>query len=394
MVKFLPTAVLCRVPLRAVTVRAVLQVRIRSGTDQSVVMAARTAGSRRLDQVAVIRGRRKVGDVPGCRVAGGAVCGAGRDTLLQCRHRRVTERAVRTMSDLYRRIDGRAWIMTIGTGRGQGHVTGRHMVDTAVHGQVLVRMAIEAVGRVNGIANGGDHLRPRAVVAGGAGTGAVRGNIVLGAFDLGPGGHHVTVAAGRSRRFKGEIAGSLGNGMRMRCSVDQIKTCRVAGLAVAAEDKVFAHRAALQAAVSRAMAVRAVGQMRRGIDQRVGMTAGTVVRAGRRDQAAVIRSGGVDRAPVAAVTGSTVAASDEVLAVGAVDRNQGTGVGVMAAGTAVMSLGGGADQRVVVTIGTARRWNLHQGRVAGRVGEMNHFPRNTCVWTMAGRRSRHHRPEH
>ena len=62
----------------AVTVRAVLQVRIRSGTDQSIVMAARTAGSRRLDQVAVVRGVGGMSRPPTGGMTGLAVAAEGK----------------------------------------------------------------------------------------------------------------------------------------------------------------------------------------------------------------------------------------------------------------------------------------------------------------------------
>ena len=61
------------------------------------------------------------------------------------------------------------------------------------------------------------------------------------------------------------------------------------GLAVAAHGKALAAGAVRcnQAAVAQVMTVGAVGKMRRGIDQRIGMAAGAVVGAGSRDQAAV-----------------------------------------------------------------------------------------------------------
>jgi len=127
----------------------------------------------------------------------------------------MAEGAVRTMRDIDRRIGGTTRIVTTVTGRGQGHVSGGHMIDTAVHGQVLVRMTVKTVSRVGTQGDSINHFLPWAVVAGGAGAGAVGGNVVLYALDLGPGRNHVTVAAGRSRGVKGEIAGAFCNSMDM-----------------------------------------------------------------------------------------------------------------------------------------------------------------------------------
>ena len=82
------------------------------------------------------------------------------------------------------------------------------MIDAAVHGQVFIRVAVQAVGRVGTQGDGVNHRLPRAVMTGGAGTDAVGVDIVLGTFDLGPVRHHVTVAAGLTRRVIGEVVGT------------------------------------------------------------------------------------------------------------------------------------------------------------------------------------------
>ena len=87
-------------------------------------------------------------------------------------------------------IFGPTWIVTTpACGCRADYVAKSPMVDIAVYGQVLVRMTIQAVGRVSGRGDGVDDLLPRTVVAGGAGTVAVGGHVVLGPFDLGPARH-------------------------------------------------------------------------------------------------------------------------------------------------------------------------------------------------------------
>ena len=369
-------------------IRAVRQVRRR--IDQGVGMTAGAViGTGRGDQAAVVRGHRKVGDVPGRRVAGGAVGGTARNTGLQGRNRRMAERAVRTMRDIDRPIGAlNRVIVTIDTGRGQGHVPGGHMIDTAVYGQVLIRMTVKTVSRVGTQGDRIDHFLPRAVVAGRTGTGTVGGNVVLCALDLGPGRNHVTVAAGRSRGVKREIARAFCNGMDMsrmggvksigmtaqavtannkglqvgvierhaaavgvvtavaavvylriacvdkwrriavavgatrRINPDQEAVVRrigrmggfpgvgMTGLAVATWSKCLTDRQALQAAIARVVAARAVGQVRGHIDQGVGMTARAVIGAGRGDQGAVVRRiGDMESPPRDGMAGDAVTAA-------------------------------------------------------------------------------------
>jgi hypothetical protein len=69
------------------------------------------------------------------------------------------------------------------------------MIDTAVHGQLLVRMASQTVGRVGAQGNGIYDLLSRAVMTGGTGTSPVGGDVMLDTFDLGPGRNHMTAAA-------------------------------------------------------------------------------------------------------------------------------------------------------------------------------------------------------
>ena len=69
------------------------------------------------------------------------------------------------------------------------------MVDTAVsHG--LVRVAMQAVGRIGACCDGANDLRSWTVMTGGAGTGPVGGDIMLSTINLRPGCDHMTAAAG------------------------------------------------------------------------------------------------------------------------------------------------------------------------------------------------------
>ena len=168
--------------------------------------------------------------------------------------------------------------------------------------------------------------------------------------------------------------------MRVICKVVSMTACTVtAGYEALLVCAISGHEAAIVTVVTGCTAVVGVG---RGTDQGIIMAVAATRRINPDQEAVVRHIGRMSHFPGIRMTGGAVAAGGEVLTKRRAD--EGAGVGVMAAGTAVMSLGGGADQRVVVTIGTARRWNLHQRGVAGRVGEMNHFPRNTGVWTMAG----------
>ena len=121
----------------------------------------------------------------------------------------MTEAAVATVGDIDRCILGAARVVAIIARAGQGHVTGRDMIDTAVRCRIS-GMAIQAVGRVGAGRDGGDDFSPRAVVTGFTGAGTVGGHIVLGAVDLAPVRYDMTSPA---RCSSGQIAGSQFNGM-------------------------------------------------------------------------------------------------------------------------------------------------------------------------------------
>jgi hypothetical protein len=92
--------------------------------------------------------------------------------------------------------------------------------------------------------------------------------------------------------------------------------------------------------------------------QGVVVTAAAVRGADNGHQSGVFRDDNMDRIPNVAVTGGTVAAGGEVLANRSVDQSA---VSVVTVGTvAVMGIGCGAGQGVVVTFGAAGRCDLNQ----------------------------------
>ena len=107
-------------------------------------------------------------------------------------------------------------VITVGKGNGRidvtdqaggitGHITEGHMVDIAVNSGVRC-VAIKTVDRCGAVTVRDDahHLRPGTVMAGGAGTGTVGGNVMLDPFDFRPVGDHVTTVTGDAG---GEVAG-------------------------------------------------------------------------------------------------------------------------------------------------------------------------------------------
>ena len=111
------------------------------------------------------------------------------------------------------------------------------------------------------------------------------------------------------------------------------------------------------------MTVRAVSHVSVCIDQRISVTACTVISVSGRDQGAVIWSDWVERTPAADVTGCTVAGR-ESLAGGATGHGAVAGV---TAGTTVMSIGSRQDsviqQGVIVTVSTGASSDLNQDTV-------------------------------
>jgi len=121
------------------------------------------------------------------RVTIHAIAAVGRNAWLQGRNSCMAEGAIATMGDINRGICCTARIMTAGACRpvvflssADGHVCGRDMVDTAVS-RCLVGMTIETGGCCACSDHIDDRLR-RAVMTGGAGTGAVCGHVMFGAL--------------------------------------------------------------------------------------------------------------------------------------------------------------------------------------------------------------------
>ena len=122
-----------------------------------------------------------------------------------------------------------------------------------------------------------------------------------------------------------------------------------------------------QAAVSRTMAVRTVGEMRGCIDQGIRMTARTVIGAGSRHKCAVIRCTCMDRTPGAAVTRRTVAAGGEVCRISAVGGYPAA-VRIMTGAAGVMRLRISTGQRIgAMTSGAIGSGYLHKTRMIRRV---------------------------
>ena len=75
-------------------------------------------------------------------------------------------------------------------------------------------MTIQTIGGVGPSSDSSNNLCSRAVVTGRTGTGAVGGDVVLGALNFSPVGDHVTAATGCA---VGKIAGTQCNSVRMSC---------------------------------------------------------------------------------------------------------------------------------------------------------------------------------
>ena len=108
-----------------------------------------------------------------------------------------------------------------------------------------------------------------------------------------------------------------------------------------------------------------------GADQGVIVTVSTTGGAGYGDDSAVNRGIHMQTIPVAGMTGGAVATSAKILTNG--QASQAT-VDVVTAGTAVMGLGCGADQGVVVTRRTISRIDLNQWAVIRNNRCMGRFP--------------------
>ena len=155
-----------------------------------------------------------------------------------------------------------------------------------------------------------------------------------------------------------------------------LPTVRMTGLTVAAGSKVFTDGKAYKGTVCRVMAVGAVGKMRRCINKGICMTAGTVIRAGCRYKAAVIRRCCMDRTPGRAVTRGTVTAGSKSLTDSQADH---VAVRVMTAGTGIMRICCCAGQRGVrMTGSTVGRSYSHNRRMV-RCCRMDRIPRSAVT---------------
>ena len=151
------------------------------------------------------------------------------------------------------------------------------MVDIAVNRQLLVGMAVQTVCRIGTQSYRVFDLLPRAVMAGGAGTGTVGGNIMLGALYLRPARHHMTLGAQRAGRIIGKVTGTYCHGMCM-AGMKGLKNRAVARRTVATRGEVLANSRTLQAAVTvmaAGAAVMNLGITSIGQWRRIGVTACT-----------------------------------------------------------------------------------------------------------------------
>jgi len=89
-------------------------------------------------------------------------------------------------------------------------------------------MTIQTVGRVGARCDDVDDRLCRAVVTCGTGTGAVGGNIMLGALDFGPVRDNVTAAARGSIR---KITRTYFHSMSMRMAVEVVRRMTIAAIA-------------------------------------------------------------------------------------------------------------------------------------------------------------------
>ena len=143
---------------------------------------------------------RGVQCIPGGGVTGDAISATDRNTRLQCWGCGVTQGTVIQVRGHDRAVDRNTGIVTVQTdGRATENIAERHVIDTAVNGQILGAVTGQTVGRVVACGNRVDDVLTRAVVAGRTGPGAVSRNIVFSALDLGPVGDDVTAAAQLTR---------------------------------------------------------------------------------------------------------------------------------------------------------------------------------------------------
>jgi len=288
---------------------------------QRIQVTQTTGGPGHGHQRIVVRGDAGVGDVPAAGMAGRAITAAGRNTRLQRRYSRMTQGTVRQVGRNRGSVNHRTSIMTVQTrGRPAGNIAKSHVVNRTVDRQVLVRVTAQAVGRVGTQRNRINNFLTRTVMTGGAGTGAVGRNVVLYAFDLGPGRDDVTVATQLTWSLVGEIARIFCDGMGMG-RMRRIKPASMTGRTVTTASKGLADCTADAATIDIVTAeagvvnlhVRTIGQWRRIAVAGTTTGAGTTG-AGYRHQRVMARDvRAVGQLPAALVTGRTVTTCREGL---------------------------------------------------------------------------------
>jgi len=191
-------------------------VSIQSGTGQGVIMTTTTSAATYGYQSCVARSVGCVETLPSPvwvwerDMAGRTITTASRNGRLQRRTDGMAVGAKAIMGGHNRSIYSRTSIVTAqARGGAAGNVIKGDVIYISVNSQVLVRVTVQTIGRVGRCNNRVNYFLTRTVVTGVTGTGAVGRDIMLSAFDLGPGRNHVTGTTESSRSLIGQISGTF-----------------------------------------------------------------------------------------------------------------------------------------------------------------------------------------
>jgi len=342
------------------------------GQRQRIAVTQCTGGRCHLNQAVMARGVGGMQNLPSAGVTISTESTTCWQSGLKNWGHSVAQATIVVMDRDHGRVCSCARIVTVETGRtGADNVAKRQVINVAVNGQVLIRVAIQTVGRIGTKSNGIDDFLTGTIMTSRTGTGAVGGDVMLNSFNLRPGRDHVAGTTGLPRCVIREIAGAQCD--RMGPSrMDSIKPGSVTGCTVTAGGEVLLIGAVggHQTTVGIVTGCTAVVGIQSSTGQSVIMT-GRTTGAGcagtsDRDQGSVAR--GIDTVgghPSFRVTGLTGPAGGEVFTNG--QALQGTGSGIVTTGTVEVRLN--ADQGVVVTatavVGTSHGY---QSRMVGNGG--------------------------
>ena len=190
---------------------------IQGSAGQGISMAAATCASGCCHQACVAWSVGAVQAFPGAvRVWVGdvterTITATGRNGCLQGRADGMAVGAEAVVGGHNGAVHCVAGVVTTKTrGGAAGDITLGNVINVTVDSQFLVRVAIQAVGRVRTCGNRSDNLRTGAVVTGVAGPGAICGDVVLSYFDLGPCRYNVTSTTESTWSFVGQIVSTFG----------------------------------------------------------------------------------------------------------------------------------------------------------------------------------------